>query len=87
MAEESDLKVLIADDEPLAAERLQLMLARCPRIDLVGTASDGESAVRMADALREQGQLPFRADVERRVQGDPDHAGPDEWMRRRPCGS
>jgi two-component system response regulator AlgR len=52
MAEEGDLKVLIADDEPLAAERLQLLLARCPRIDLVGTASDGESAVRMADALR-----------------------------------
>jgi two-component system response regulator AlgR len=46
-----ELKVLIADDEPLAAERLQLLLARCPGIDLVGTASDGESAVRMADAL------------------------------------
>jgi two-component system response regulator AlgR len=47
-----ELKVLIADDEPLAAERLQLLLARCPGIDLVGTASDGESAVRMADALK-----------------------------------
>ena len=45
-----DLKVLIADDEPLAAERLQLLLARCANIDLVGTASDGESAVRMAEA-------------------------------------
>ena len=47
-----ELKVLIADDEPLAAERLQLLLARCPGIDLIGTASDGESAVRMADALQ-----------------------------------
>lgn len=47
----ADLKVLIADDEPLAAERLQLLLARCDGIDLVGTASDGESAVRMARAL------------------------------------
>ncbi|MCA1653351.1 MAG: response regulator transcription factor [Sphingomonadales bacterium] len=46
-----DLKILIADDEPLAAERLQLLLARCDGVDLVGTASDGDSAVRMADAL------------------------------------
>src|SRR3954469_20751427 len=45
------LKVLIADDEPLAAERLQLLLARCEGIDLVGTATDGDSTVRMANAL------------------------------------
>jgi two-component system, LytTR family, response regulator AlgR len=45
------LKLLIADDEPLAAERLQLMLAQCAGVDLVGTASDGDSAVRMAQAL------------------------------------
>jgi two-component system response regulator AlgR len=45
------LRVLLADDEPLAAERLQLLLARSTGIDLVGTASDGESAVRMAEAL------------------------------------
>jgi len=51
MDDPTELKVLIADDEPLAAERLQLLLARCPNIDLVGTASDGESAVRMAQAL------------------------------------
>ena len=48
---EGPLKVLIADDEPLAAERLQLLLAKCDGIDLVGTATDGESAVRMAEAL------------------------------------
>jgi two-component system response regulator AlgR len=51
MDEQRPLKLLIADDEPLAAERLQLMLAKCSGIDLVGTASDGEGAVRMADAL------------------------------------
>ena len=45
------LRVLIADDEPLAAERLQLLLAKCAGIDLVGTATDGESTVRMAQAL------------------------------------
>ena len=52
MDEPTELKVLIADDEPLAAERLQLLLARCDGIDLVGSASDGESAVRMTDALK-----------------------------------
>jgi two-component system response regulator AlgR len=52
MDDSAPLKVLIADDEPLAAERLQLLLARCSGIDLVGTASDGESAVRMAEALK-----------------------------------
>ncbi len=51
MHEQPPIKLLIADDEPLAAERLQLMLAQCPGIDLVGTASDGEGAVRMAQAL------------------------------------
>ena len=51
MDDDPQLKVLIADDEPLAAERLQLLLAKCSGIDLVGTASDGESAVRMAQAL------------------------------------
>ena len=49
--DEAPLKLLIADDEPLAAERLQLMLAQCSGVDLVGSASDGEGAVRMADAL------------------------------------
>ncbi|GAA4743746.1 LytTR family DNA-binding domain-containing protein [Sphingomonas daechungensis] len=51
MDEEQPLRLLIADDEPLAAERLQLLLAQCPEVDLIGTASDGESAVRMAEAL------------------------------------
>ena len=49
--DEQPLRLLIADDEPLAAERLQLLLAQIPAVDLIGTASDGESAIRMADAL------------------------------------
>ena len=48
---DTPLRVLIADDEPLAAERLQLLLAKCAGIDLVGTATDGDSTVRMAEAL------------------------------------
>lgn len=49
---EEPLKTLVVDDEPLATERLQLLLARFGGIDLVGTASDGESACRMARALQ-----------------------------------
>ena len=52
MAEIKPLKVLIADDEPLAAERLQLLLARAEGAQLVGTASDGDSAINLTAALR-----------------------------------
>ena len=51
MAEGEALRVLIADDEPLAAERLQLLLARADGAQLVGTASDGESAINLTEAL------------------------------------
>lgn len=46
------LRVMVIDDEPLAVERLQLLLARCEDVALVGTASDGEAALRLAEALR-----------------------------------
>jgi len=49
---EPPLRVLIADDEPLASERLQLLLARCDGVTLVGSASDGEGTVEMAGALK-----------------------------------
>lgn len=52
MDDSRPIKILIADDEPLAAERLQLLLAKCEGFDLVGSASDGEGAVRMTDALQ-----------------------------------
>jgi two-component system response regulator AlgR len=51
MLEEQPLRVLIADDEPLAAERLQLLLARSDGAQLVGTASDGDSAINLTEAL------------------------------------
>jgi two-component system response regulator AlgR len=41
----------VVDDEPLAIERLQILCAREPLIDLVGTASDGEAALRLIAAL------------------------------------
>ena len=47
MFENKPIRVLIADDEPLAAERLQLLLARAEGAQLVGTASDGDSAINL----------------------------------------
>lgn len=45
------LKTLIVYDEPLAVERLQILCARVEGLQLVGTAADGESALRMIEAL------------------------------------
>ena len=51
MAEQPPLRILVVDDEPLAVERLQLLLARCEGVSLVGTANDGEAALRIAEAV------------------------------------
>jgi two-component system response regulator AlgR len=45
------LRTLIVDDEPLAIERLQVLLSRLPDIELSGTASDGLAALRLVEAL------------------------------------
>lgn len=45
------IRTLVVDDEPLAIERLQILCAREPLIDLVGTAADGEAALRLIEAL------------------------------------
>jgi len=42
---------MVVDDEPLAVERLQLLLARCAGATVVGTANDGEAALRIAEAV------------------------------------
>lgn len=42
------MRVLIADDEPLARERLRKMLADVPGLQLVGEACDGREAVSLA---------------------------------------
>ncbi|WP_068090688.1 LytR/AlgR family response regulator transcription factor [Novosphingobium rosa] len=51
MVAERALRTLIVDDEPLAIERLQILCAALPALQLVGTASDGEAALRMIEAL------------------------------------
>jgi two-component system response regulator AlgR len=52
MTEVRSLRTLIVDDEPLAVERLQILSARLPGIQLAGTATDGEAALRMVEALQ-----------------------------------
>jgi len=51
MAEAAQLSILVVDDEPLAVERMQLLLARCENVSLAGTGSDGEAAIRLVEAL------------------------------------
>ncbi|MBK6708225.1 MAG: response regulator transcription factor [Sphingomonadales bacterium] len=45
------LRTIIVDDEPLAVERLQILCAAEPAIELVGTAADGAAALRLAQTL------------------------------------
>ncbi|WP_176168004.1 LytR/AlgR family response regulator transcription factor [Novosphingobium mathurense] len=51
-AAQGPLKTLIVDDEPLAVERMQVICARMDGITVTGTASDGEAALRLIEALR-----------------------------------
>ncbi|MEO1489857.1 MAG: response regulator, partial [Pseudomonadota bacterium] len=46
------LDTLIVDDEPLAVERCQVICAEIDSIRVVGTASDGASALRLAEKLK-----------------------------------
>lgn len=51
MTEPTPLRTLIADDEPLAIERIQLLCSEVPGVVLAGTASEGGAAIRLAQAL------------------------------------
>ena len=51
------LRVLIADDEPLARARLEDLLRREPAVEIVGTAADGDEAVE--EIVRLQPDLVF----------------------------
>lgn len=46
------VRTMIVDDEPLAVERLQLLCAQIDDVALVGTAVDGATALRLAEALQ-----------------------------------
>jgi len=51
MPAERALRTLIVDDEPLAVERLQILCAGMEDVALLGTANDGEAALRLVAAL------------------------------------
>jgi two-component system response regulator AlgR len=44
------IRFLVVDDEPLAIERLQLLLARIEGVALAGTALEGAAALRLVEA-------------------------------------
>jgi len=52
MIDARPLRTLIVDDEPLAIERLQILCARVAGLQLAGTATDGQAALRLVEALQ-----------------------------------
>lgn len=50
-AADAPLRTLIVDDEPLAVERMQVICAKLPELQVIGTASDGAAALRLIEAL------------------------------------
>ena len=45
------VRVLVADDEPLFVESIEALLGEDDRVEVVGTAADGDEAVRLARSL------------------------------------
>lgn len=45
------LRILVVDDEPLAVERMMILLSRCENVDFVGAANTGEAALQLAERL------------------------------------
>jgi DNA-binding NarL/FixJ family response regulator len=48
----STIRVLIADDQPIARAGFRSVLGSAPRIEVVGEAADGEQAIELARQLR-----------------------------------
>jgi DNA-binding NarL/FixJ family response regulator len=49
---EQKIRVLIADDRPHSRDGLRALAATWPKVEVVGEASDGREAVRLAEAVR-----------------------------------
>lgn len=66
---ERTLRVVIVDDEPLARQRIEDLLAKEEQVEIVGTAGDGNAAVEAIRALRPDlvfldVQMPGRSGLE-----------------------
>lgn len=48
LVQERPIRVLVADDQTVVREGLEMLLSLSPGIEVVGTAADGEEAVRLA---------------------------------------
>ena len=51
---QNKIKTLIVDDERLARNEMQRLLAECKEIEVIGEANNGEEAVQMIDELKPQ---------------------------------
>ncbi|MBO9517867.1 MAG: response regulator transcription factor [Porphyrobacter sp.] len=52
LGDDGVLRTMIVDDEPLAIERMQVLCAEMDQLAVIGTANDGEAALRLADKLK-----------------------------------
>jgi DNA-binding LytR/AlgR family response regulator len=46
------MRTLIVDDEPLALRRLEILLSRRPRIEIIGTCRNGRDALAMIESMK-----------------------------------
>ena len=76
------VRVAVADDQPLVLEGFATIVSRAPDLVLVGQASDGEAAVRLARDTRPEVflmdvRMPVLDGIEatRRIMADPDITG------------
>ena len=76
------VRVAVADDQPLVLEGFATIVSRAPDLVLVGQASDGEAAVRLARDTRPEVflmdvRMPVLDGIEatRRITADPDITG------------